>query len=171
MCTTGAGTQNRIVELPNFVSPPSRSPFCLDSIRKRNSYCDALRASFTSKMSPSASVVKVFIVGKSFFKAAVSLNDITDEGDFVAAIRREFDLTASEAVRLQLRVVSSEPDKDNATTLFDDAPEDAAVINSATLPKPGAWVVGKVVALPAAEGAGSGAGDSATLRAGEFEAT
>ena len=95
-------------------------------------------------MALSANIVKVFIIGKGFFTSHILLADVKDAGDFVAAIRREFDLTAAEARNLELRVVPTEPNVKNAAQLFDDAPEEAAIIDSASLPKPGAWVVGKI---------------------------
>ena len=116
------------------------------------------------EMALSASVVKVFVIGKGFFTSHILLADVKDAGDFVAAIQRKFALSDIDALHLELRVVSTEPDRDNATALFDASAFE--IKNSATLPKPGAWVVGKIVALQSAAGAAASVNGAAYALAG-----
>ena len=62
----------------------------------------------------------------------------------IAAIKRDFELTAEQALNLELRVVEGEVDDENADVLFDCA-QLHKVTNSRTLPIAGDWLVGKIV--------------------------
>ena len=117
-------------------------------------------------MALSASVVKVFVIGKGLFVSRIPIAGVEDAGDFVAAIQSKFTLSDIEALHLELRVVSTEPNVKNAQRLFDDAPEEAAIVDSASLPKSGEWVVGKIVALPNAAGAAASANGATNALAG-----
>ena len=98
-----------------------------------------------------AGTVYVFIAGKGRNALPVSLVPqalvgVTNVPSLLAAIKRDFVLTAEQVLNLELRVVDGEVDDENADVLFECA-QLRKVTNSRTLPIAGDWLVGKIVLL------------------------
>ena len=90
----------------------------------------------------SNSVVTVFVIGKQELPCKVQLTG--DCADFVENICRKVRLTIDERNAFVLRTVDGEPNKRNAQSKFASAGETAEIIDTATLPVGGDYVVGEI---------------------------
>ena len=92
----------------------------------------------------SNSFVTVFVIGKQEGPLELDISGVTSYGGLLRALGSIIDLSNQERSALVLRKVDGEPNKRNAQSKFASAGETAEIIDTATLPKVGGYVVGEI---------------------------